>query len=57
MYSPVTERWVKIAPMSTRRSRAGVAGINNVLYAVGGYDGTNDLSSGEAFNPQTNKVH
>ena len=57
VYNPGTERWYKLAPMSVRRSRAGVVGINSMLYVVGGYDGTNDLATAESFNPQTNKVY
>lgn len=30
-----------------RRSRAGVASLNRLLYAIGGFDGIKDLSSAE----------
>lgn len=55
VYNPMSDRWTGIASMSTRRSRAGVAGVGNMLYVVGGYDGSNDLASGECYNPQSNK--
>ena len=56
VYSPRSDRWTPIACMATRRSRAAVAGVANMLYAVGGYDGSNDLASGESYNPVVNKV-
>ena len=56
VYNPLSDRWTGIASMSTRRSRAGVAGVGNMLYVVGGYDGSNDLATGECYNPQSNKV-
>ncbi|GIX72255.1 kelch-like protein 17, partial [Caerostris extrusa] len=55
-YNPRTDRWSPIASTSHRRSRAGVAGVGRLLvYAVGGYDGSKDLSSVECYNPLTNK--
>jgi len=35
-YLPNQNRWQPIAPMSVRRSRAGVAGLERSLFAVGG---------------------
>ncbi|XP_035215653.1 kelch-like protein 17 isoform X2 [Stegodyphus dumicola] len=54
-YNPRTDRWSPIASTSHRRSRAGVAGVGRLVYAVGGYDGSKDLSSVECYNPLTNK--
>ncbi|XP_054712962.1 kelch-like protein 17 [Uloborus diversus] len=54
-YNPRTDRWSPIASTSHRRSRAGVAAVGRLVYAVGGYDGTKDLSSAESYNPLTNK--
>jgi kelch-like protein 17 (actinfilin) len=56
VYSPRSDRWSPIAPMATRRSRAAVAAVGNMIYAVGGYDGSNDLASGESYNSVLNKV-
>ena len=56
MYNPRTDRWSFIASMTTRRSRSAVATVGNLLYAMGGFDSTNDLASAECFNPQINKV-
>ena len=38
-----------------RRSRAAVAAVGSVLYAVGGYDGSTDLATGESYNPLHNQ--
>ena len=57
VYNPRTDRWSFIASMNTRRSRTAVATVGNLLYAVGGFDSTNDLASAECFNPQINKVN
>ncbi|GBN22202.1 hypothetical protein AVEN_144148-1, partial [Araneus ventricosus] len=35
-YNPRTDRWSPIASTSHRRSRAGVAGVGRLVYAVGG---------------------
>lgn len=37
--------------MLTRRIGVGVAVINRLLYAVGGFDGANRLGSCECYNP------
>ena len=44
-----------MAKMSTQRSTAGVAVLNNELYAVGGRDGSSCLRSVERYDPHTNK--
>ncbi|KAL4082849.1 hypothetical protein QTP88_029505 [Uroleucon formosanum] len=41
--------WKPTVPMLVKRTEFGVGVINNYLYAVGGYDGTNSLNSSEAF--------
>ena len=56
VYNPRTDRWSGIASMTTRRSRTAVATVGNMLFALGGYDGSNDLASAECYNPQFNKV-
>lgn len=55
VYNPKTNNWSAIAPMISRRSRAGVASLRKLLWVVGGYDGENDLSSAECYNPLTNE--
>ena len=46
--------WTPVASMLERRARLGVGVINNIVYAIGGYDGTSDLSSVECYSPQVN---
>lgn len=43
-----------IANMLSRRSSAGVAVLEGMLYVAGGNDGTSCLNSVERFNPKTN---
>lgn len=40
--------------MLSRRSSAGVAVLEGMLYVAGGNDGTSCLNSVERFNPKTN---
>ncbi|NXP50987.1 KLH18 protein, partial [Heliornis fulica] len=49
---PVANRWERCQPMATARSRVGVAVLNGLLYAIGGYDGQLRLSTVEVYNPQ-----
>lgn len=51
VYNPLTERWELAEAMSILRSRVGVAVLNNKLYAFGGYNGIERLSSVEVFDP------
>ncbi|XP_022090242.1 kelch-like protein 17 [Acanthaster planci] len=53
-YDPRSDTWHPLAPMSSRRARLGVATVGRLVYAVGGYDGSNDLALVESYNPQTN---
>ena len=48
-YDPQTNRWSKVASMSTRRLGVGVAVLAGYLYAVGGSDGTSPLNTGTGF--------
>ena len=45
--------------MSTRRSSVGVGVLNNLVYAVGGYDGNSRhcLSSVEVYDPDRDIWH
>ncbi|KFV74017.1 Kelch-like 18, partial [Dryobates pubescens] len=52
-FDPVANRWEKCQPMGTARSRVGVAVLNGLLYAIGGYDGQLRLSTVEVYNPET----
>ena len=46
-YDPRTNRWTKVASMSTRRLGVAVAVLGGYLYAVGGSDGTCPLNTGK----------
>ncbi|CAF0953056.1 unnamed protein product [Didymodactylos carnosus] len=47
MYDPQTNEWSAVAQMSKQRFGVGVAVLNNLLYAVGGHDGTSYLNTVE----------
>lgn len=53
VFDPVGGAWEPVQPMRTARSRVGVAVVNGLLYAIGGYDGQSRLSTVEVFNPET----
>ncbi|XP_071945085.1 kelch-like protein 17 [Antedon mediterranea] len=53
-FDPRNDSWFSIAPMNVRRARLGVAAVNRCIYAVGGYDGSGDLSVVECYNPKLN---
>jgi kelch-like protein 19 len=53
-YDPEEDRWTSIKPMHTKRLGVGVAVVNRLLYAIGGYDGTERLSSAECYHPENN---
>ncbi|NXW81929.1 KLH18 protein, partial [Alopecoenas beccarii] len=53
VFDPIANRWEKCQPMATARSRVGVAVLNGLLYAIGGYDGQLRLSTVEVYNPET----
>lgn len=40
VYDPVRNMWSSVASMEARRSTLGVAVLNGMIYAVGGFDGT-----------------
>lgn len=46
-YDPQTNRWAKVAPMSTKRLGVAVAVLGSYLYAMGGSDGTSPLNTGK----------
>ena len=45
-------RWDKMASMAVTRSRVGLAASFGKLWAIGGYDGANNLSTVEEYNPE-----
>lgn len=40
VYDAVKDQWTSIASMQERRSTLGAAVLNDLLYAVGGFDGS-----------------
>ncbi|XP_016397223.1 kelch-like protein 18 [Sinocyclocheilus rhinocerous] len=53
VFDPIGNCWERCQPMSTARSRVGVAVMNELLYAIGGYDGQSRLRTVEVYNPET----
>ncbi|KAI1231538.1 hypothetical protein IHE44_0007991 [Lamprotornis superbus] len=51
---PQMNTWSPIANMLSRRSSAGVAVLEGMLYVAGGNDGTSCLNSVERYNPKSN---
>lgn len=54
-YDPQANSWTTVASMSCCRGGVGVGTMGGRLYAVGGHDGTNYLSSVEAYDPLTDR--
>uniref|UniRef100_A0A915Q811 BTB domain-containing protein n=1 Tax=Setaria digitata TaxID=48799 RepID=A0A915Q811_9BILA len=55
MYDPMTGKWTSAQPMNSIRSRVGVAVMNRMLYAIGGFNGHDRLRTVEVFDPDQNK--
>jgi len=47
--------WAPLAPMKEARGRFGIAVADGKVYAVGGSNGTNELSTVEMYDPQVKK--
>jgi N-acetylneuraminic acid mutarotase len=43
--------WSDIEPMPTARGYLGLVTVNDLLYAIGGFDGTNYLTTNERYQP------
>lgn len=52
-YNPSTDTWTQVAEMAVHRWGVGAGVLDDVLYAVGGYDGQHYLNSVEAYRPST----
>ncbi|BFZ23237.1 hypothetical protein BsWGS_26276 [Bradybaena similaris] len=50
-FDPLTVQWAPGEPMSTMRSRVGVAVLKGLLYAIGGYNGMERLDTVEMYDP------
>lgn len=51
IYDPEKDEWSTGARMLTSRSDFGLAVVDDVLYAIGGYDGENYLNVNEQYTP------
>ena len=51
VYNPSNNSWSTGASMPTARAYLGVAVVNDVLYAIGGFDGQNWLNTVEKYTP------
>ena len=50
---PPRVRWSYVGQMNVSRSRVALVANMGLLYAIGGYDGCNNLSTVEIYNPDT----
>lgn len=44
-YEPEEDRWSRVQSMHSKRLGVGVAVVNRLLYAIGGFDGNERLSN------------
>ncbi len=51
VYDPTNDTWTTDVSMLTARAYLGVAVVNDILYAIGGFDGTNWLRTVEQYKP------
>lgn len=54
-YDPDTDKWTSVKSMHYNRLAVGVAVVNRLLYAIGGYDGNNRHSSCECYHPENDE--
>ena len=54
-YDPANNTWTMITKMSCPRGGVGATTLAGQIYVVGGHDGSNYLSSVEAFDPIQNR--
>ncbi|PYO42038.1 MAG: galactose oxidase, partial [Gemmatimonadetes bacterium] len=53
-YDPSSNTWTTKASLTTPRYGPGVAAVNGILYAVGGYNNSGSLATVEAYDPAAN---
>ena len=54
-FDPHKSEWHMVASMNKRRCGVGVAVLDDLIYAVGGHDGSSYLNSVERYDPKTNQ--
>lgn len=52
-YHPSLDKWTAVAEMCVNRRGVGVGVLDDILYAVGGYNELGTLKSVEAYRPST----
>ena len=55
VYDPISNNWTMLPPMNRIRSNACAVSHAGLVYIIGGFDGTEILSSIEIYDPQTNQ--
>lgn len=55
-YDSTCNQWTLVAQMSCPRGGVGIAALAGKIYAVGGHDGSNYLSSVEQYDPETDML-
>lgn len=50
------ERWYQLAELPTRRCRAGLAVLNGLVYAVGGFNGSLRVRTVDVYDPVRDQV-
>jgi len=53
-YDPRANTWIALAPMSSPRDNFAAIVLSGQIYAIGGWDGSQNLSSVEVYSPTTN---
>ena len=51
VYDPETDTWSLSTQMPTPRYSMGIAVVNDILYAIGGYDGSDPRTENEKYTP------
>lgn len=54
-YDPEMDKWTLVKPMHYARLAVGVAVVNRILYAIGGFDGTVRHCSAECYHPENDE--
>lgn len=54
-YNAANNTWTTRAPMPTPRMYLGVAAVDGIVYAIGGYRSNNTLATVEAYDPRTDQ--
>ena len=54
-FDPATNTWTPMCKMLSARGGVGVATLAGKIYAAGGHDGNDYLSSVETYDPHTDR--